>query len=93
MSAINSTIIICSGSSIDTKHLVATVRKAGDKKAVIDLERKGQIEYVIEGDLLQRNYMVKLSNTQVAQVHISMSYCFRCIVSFLHHCMLLVLHL
>lgn len=63
--------MICSGASLDTKQLVATVRKAGDKKAVIDLEKKGQTEYIIEGDLLQRNYIVKLSNTQVAQVTLS----------------------
>ena len=60
--------MICSGALLDTKQLVATVRKAGDKKAVIDLEKKSQTEYVIEGDLLQRNYTVKLSSAQVAQV-------------------------
>lgn len=47
---------------------MATVRKAGDKKAFINLEKKGQTEYVVEGDLVQRNYTVKLSNVQVAQV-------------------------
>ena len=74
MNALNLTIMICSGASLYTKKLVATVRKAGDKKAVIDLEKHGQTEYVVEGDLLQRNYIVKLSNAQVAQdLHSSLS--------------------
>lgn len=49
---------------------MATVRKAGDKKAIVDLEKQGQTEYVIEGDLAQRNYVVKLTANQVAQVNI-----------------------
>lgn len=69
--------MMCSGASWDTKQLVATVRKAGDKKAFINLEKKGQTEYVLEGDLVQRNYTVKLSNAQVAQVsYLSLS-CFK----------------
>ena len=47
---------------------MATVRKAGHRKAIVDLEKQGQTEYVIEGDLAQRNYVVKLTATQVAQV-------------------------
>ena len=66
--AYNPTIIICSGSSTNTNDLVATVRKAGDKKAIIELEKQGQVEYTVEGDLHQRNYIVKLNATQVAQV-------------------------
>ncbi|KAL3147272.1 hypothetical protein ABBQ32_002763 [Trebouxia sp. C0010 RCD-2024] len=68
IAAINPTILICSGSSMDTSKLVATVRKAGNKKAFVELEKKGHIQYTVEGDLLQRNYMVKLNSTQVAQV-------------------------
>lgn len=71
--AFNPTVMICSGSSIDTSKLVATVRKAGDKKALIELEKKGQTEYTVEGDLIQRNYMIKLNNTQVAQVTCQLS--------------------
>ena len=50
--------------------MVASVRKSGDKKAVIELEKKGQTMYVAEGQLLQRNYTVSQNGKQVAQVRV-----------------------
>ena len=65
---ISATVMICSGSLADSKNLVATVRKSGDNKAVIELEKKGQTMYVAEGNLLQRTYIVSQNGKQVAQV-------------------------
>lgn len=68
-SAMSATVMICSGSVADSKNMVASVRKSGDNKAVIELEKKGQTMYVAEGDLLKRSYAVSQNGRQVAQVH------------------------
>ena len=60
--------MICAGSVADSKNIVASVRKSSDKKAIIELEKKGQTSYVAEGQLLQRNYIVSQNGKQVAQV-------------------------
>lgn len=60
--------MICAGSVADSKNMVASVRKSGDDKAVIELEKKGQTTFVAEGQLLQRNYTVSQNGKQVAQV-------------------------
>lgn len=66
--AINATMMICAGSVADDRNMVACVRKTGENKATIDMEKRGQVQYAIEGDLVQRNYRVMKSGTQVAQV-------------------------
>lgn len=66
--AISATIMICAGSVADDRNLVAYVRKTGDRKATLELEKRGQVQYSIEGDLVQRNYNVMKNGTQVAQV-------------------------
>ncbi len=66
--AISATVIICAGSVADDRNMVACVRKTGEHKAMIDMEKRGQVQYAIEGDLVQRNYKVMKSGTQVAQV-------------------------
>ena len=48
--------------------MIASVRKSGDSKATLELEKKGQTTYVAEGQLLQRNYTVSQNGKQVAQV-------------------------
>lgn len=67
-SAISATVMICAGSVADSKNMVASVRKSSDKKAIIEVEKKGQTSYVAEGQLLQRNYTVSQNGKQVAQV-------------------------
>lgn len=52
----------------DDRNLVAYVRKTGDQKATIELEKRGQVHYSIEGDLVQRNYKVMKNGSQIAQV-------------------------
>ncbi len=60
--------MVCAGSVADDRNMVACVRKTGEHKAMIDMEKRGQVQYSIEGDLVQRNYKVMKSGTQVAQV-------------------------
>lgn len=66
--AISATIMICAGSVADDHNLVAYVRKTGDHKATIEMEKRGQVQYSVEGELVQRNYKIMRSGTQVAQV-------------------------
>ena len=66
--AISATVMICAGSVADDRNMVACVRKTGEHKAMIDMEKRGQVQYAIEGNLVQRNYKVMKSGTQVAQV-------------------------
>jgi len=66
--AISATVMICAGSVADDRNTVACVRKTGEHKAMIDMEKRGQVQYAIEGDLVQRNYKVMKGGTQVAQV-------------------------
>jgi uncharacterized protein YxjI len=66
--AISATVMICAGSVADDRSMVACVRKTGEHKAMIDMEKRGQVQYSIEGDLVQRNYKVMKSGAQVAQV-------------------------
>lgn len=68
--AISATIMICAGPVADDRYLVAYVRKTGDHKAMIELENWGQVQYSIEGDLVQRNYKVMRNGSQVAQVSV-----------------------
>lgn len=60
--------MICTGSVADDQNLVAYVRRTGDQKAMIDLEKRGQTQYTAEGNLTDRTYVVKKNSTQVAQV-------------------------
>jgi hypothetical protein len=66
--AISATVMICAGSVADDRNMVACVRKTGEHKAMIEMEKRGQVQYAIEGDLVQRNYKVMKGGTQVAQV-------------------------
>ncbi|DBB01504.1 TPA: hypothetical protein ACH3X1_000157 [Trebouxia sp. C0004] len=66
--AISATVMICAGSVADDRNMVACVRKTGEHQAMIDMEKRGQVQYAIEGDLVQRNYKVMKNGTQVAQV-------------------------
>ena len=80
-SALTATVLICAGPVADSSNMVASVRKAGENRAVIELEKRGQTKYVAEGDLLQRSYMVSQNGQQVAQVLLIVSD--RCHLSFM----------
>lgn len=67
-SALTATVMICTGSVADNSNMVASVRKAGENRAVIELEKRVQTKYVAEGSLLQCSYIITQNGQQVAQV-------------------------
>ena len=74
-SALTATVMICTGSVADNSNMVASVRKAGENRAVIELEKRVQTKYVAEGSLLQCSYIITQNGQQVAQVLLLFTCC------------------